>query len=261
MKLTRTLKLLLVLAVFALVAALLVGGAALAQNVLPATEGGPVIESAPSNSQADGPDVQPAQAGGPAATEGDAPQPAAAENPRLYIDGQAPDDNPVGLMPGEPGAPGATFSYYMVPGATLRGRASSTGTAYDGLGCIHTTSGSGTGRIVNTELILPNNAIIKYLRVYYRDTDAANNVAGYVTRYTPGQAANDLVTVNSGNSFSGGYGFAVSGEITQTVNNTSYAYTLIAWPSANSANVQICGLRVAYYAPAPWALFLPTVRR
>jgi hypothetical protein len=45
----------------------------------------------------------------------------------------------------------------------------------------------------------------------------------------------------------GGYGFVVSAEITETVNNTIYAYTLIGWPDDIVVDNQICGLRVAYY--------------
>jgi hypothetical protein len=176
--------------------------------------------------------------------------------------GRPPDDNPD--MSGFSGqvAPSQTFRYYQVSGATLRGRNSSTGYAYDGVGCSHVTSGTGTGRILNTDLPLPDGAVIKYLRVYYRDTNAANGVEGYITRYQPGVGTADLVHSGSTNAFAGGYGFVVSGEITETVNNTAYAYTVIGWPDdANVAN-QICGLRVAYYAPvAATTTFLPALFR
>jgi len=157
-------------------------------------------------------------------------------------------------------APNLTFKYYQVSGATLRGRNGDTGYVYDGAGCTHVTSGSSTGRILNTDLPLPDGSVIKYLRVYYRDTNAANGVEGYITRYQPGVGTADLVHAGSSDAFVGGYGFVVSAEITETVNNTSYAYTLIGWPDdANVAN-QICGLRVAYYAPTT-ATYLPLVRQ
>jgi hypothetical protein len=53
----------------------------------------------------------------------------------------------------------------------------------------------------------------------------------------------------------------VSDEITETVNNASYAYTAYAWPDAASSTLQFCGLRVAYYAPYNAAVFLPTIVR
>jgi hypothetical protein len=120
------------------------------------------------------------------------------------------------------------------------------------------TAGTGAGRILNTELPLPDGSIIKYLRVYYKDTNAANGVEGYITRYQPGAGTADLVHTGSSDAFVGGYGFVVSGEITETVNNTVYAYTLIGWPDDANVNNQICGLRVAYYASTAF-IYLPTV--
>lgn len=172
--------------------------------------------------------------------------------------GLPPDENPPSGSIRSPNTPAATFHYYQVSGATLRGRNSSTGYAYDSRGCSHVTAGTGTGRILNTELPLPDDSVIKYLRVYYRDTNAANGVEGYITRYKPGENLADLVHTGSSDAFVGGYGFVVSAEITEVVNNTLYAYTLIGWPDdANVAN-QICGLRVAYYAPSILT-FLPSI--
>jgi hypothetical protein len=77
----------------------------------------------------------------------------------------------------------------------------------------------------------------------------ANVVEGYITRYQPGVGTVDLVHTGSTDAYAGGYGFVVSSEITETVNNTAYAYTLIGWPDDANVNNQVCGLRVAYYAP------------
>lgn len=185
----------------------------------------------------------------PAATDGAAGVPVVE---REAVVGAAPDDN-VGLASPNPRL---SFSYYLASGATMRGRSSATTHVYDGLGCVHLTSGA---EIVNTELYIPDGSIIKYLRLYYIDTSASGSVKGYITRYTPGTATNDLVNISSSTSGAGGYGFVVSDEITETVNNTSYAYTLIGWPTAAASSLQICGLRVAYYAPTSVASFLPII--
>lgn len=155
-----------------------------------------------------------------------------------------PDDNPPAGAKAR--APNLTFSYYTVSGATLRGRSTSAGYSYAGLGCTYTLDAD---RILNTELPIPDGATIKYLRVYYRDTNASAHVTGLITRYEPGQAFDDLVSVSSTAAFAGGYGFTVSAEINEVVNNATYAYTLLGVPSLSSNTVQICGLRVAYYAP------------
>lgn len=219
------------LAVFALAVLLLAGSAVLAVGSVPATEpGGEPAEFIPPSFDSSDPSF---------------------ENPGML----PPDDNP---PVGAEGA-SATFSYYQVSGATLRGRNSSTEYQYDSVGCSHVTVGSGTGRILNTEMPLPDGSVIKYLRVYYRDTNAASGVEGYITRYQPGTATVDLIHTGSSDAFSGGYGFVVSAEITETVNNVSYAYTLIGWPDEANSNNQICGLRVAYYAPSFSAVALPSI--
>jgi len=247
-----------VILALALPLALAVAGVVVAQRPAPSTDsGGPPVESpgtTTGDAQPDGPMQLPEQdPPPPAATDGEAAPP---ETESPWPGGFAPDENPAG--PNAPGAPSATFSYYMVSGATLRGRSSTTTQAYDNIGCIHLTAGSSL--IVNTEMQIPDGSIIKFLRVIYNDTSATDYVRGYLTRYTPGQATNDLVSVSSSAAFATGYGFAVSAEITETVNNISYAYTLIGWPTAASSAAQICGLRIAYYAPGT-STFLPTIEK
>jgi hypothetical protein len=232
-------------------AALVGAGAVLAQRAIPGTEpGGEVTESKASfDSYLDAGIVIP-ENGLDASGE-----------PFVIPQGIAPDDNPVESVErtSETSATDAVFYYYQVSGATLRGRNSSTEYEYDVVGCSHVTVGSGTGRILNTELPIPDGATIKYLRVYYRDVNPASGIEGYITRYQPGVGTADLVHTGSTNLFAGGYGFVVSQEITSTVNNKDYVYTLIGWPDeANVAN-QICGLRVAYYLPQNNLAFLPAI--
>ncbi|OGO28556.1 MAG: hypothetical protein A2136_06665 [Chloroflexi bacterium RBG_16_54_11] len=96
-----------------------------------------------------------------------------------YADLQPPDENPSSGA----ASPAIPFTYYQVTGATLRGRSSTTEYLYDGVGCSHTTAGVSTGRILNTEASIPDGSVIKYLRVYYNDTNPASGVEGYITRY------------------------------------------------------------------------------
>jgi hypothetical protein len=229
MNLQRKIKFVQLFFVLSLVALLLFGGAALAKTGIPSTE-----------------------------PDGDAPEaiPPSFDS-ASPSEALPPDEN----QPSSVNSPALTFSYYQVAGATLRGRNSSTEYLYDGLGCSYVTVGTGIGRILNTELPLPDGSVIKYLRVYYRDTNATSGVRGYITRYQPGVATADLINVGSSAAYAGGYGFVVSGEITETVNNTPYAYTLIGWPDVIGSANQICGLRVAYYAPIHAHVFLPALSR
>lgn len=147
-----------------------------------------------------------------------------------------------------PDAINQSFSYYTVSGATLRGRSSTTDTNYVGLGCVYVASG--TDRILNSDAPIPDGSLIKFLRIYYNDTNAANGVRGFITRYAPGTPqTTDLVSVESPVGFASGYGTALSSEINEVVDGTFHAYTVIGWPDAIGIANQICGLRVAYYGP------------
>lgn len=152
----------------------------------------------------------------------------------------APDEN-------LPDAVNQNFSYYTVSGATLRGRSSSVATVYAGNGCSYVSAGA--DRILNTEAPLPDGARIKYLRIYYHDTNASNGVRAFLTRYTPGVTTVDLTTVSSTAEFVAGYGTSLSPEIDEVVDGDAYAYTVIGWPDALGSANRICGMRIAYYGP------------
>ena len=187
--------------------------------------------------------------------------------PAAYISGVTtglpPDENPVVEGAAAPAGVDATFKYYTVSGATLRGRSSSATYTYASLGCVYTPDVDNADRLLNTELHIPDNATIKYLRLYYYDTSNTARARGYITYYDPGTSANDLISINdfAMDAAVPGYGFVVSEEVTHTVNNVTNAYTLIGWPTINTNAIQICGLRVAYYDPVVYSVALPLIRK
>lgn len=244
-------------AVIMVVAILLLGtGATLAQRGVPATEGGDRFAEVNSTGQPDGTVQQPdGPVAGPAGT--DTGETVEFTSPQGYVDGAAPDDNATRTS----GAVNATFSYYTASGPELQPRTTTNNQVYSANGCVYMASGSGTGLLTGVGLHLPDNAVIKYIRLYYNDTDAAVGVDAYLTRYAPGSATSDLVNTGSTNEFNGGYGFVVSSEITETVNNASHAYMIYGWPDSASYSLQVCGLRVAYYAPYLGAVFMPVIVR
>jgi hypothetical protein len=169
-----------------------------------------------------------------------------------------PDDNPPLSAALSPNAPTASFSYYFVSGAALVPRDSSTIYVYDGQGCVHSGSGS---IVLNTDMQLPVGSEIKYLRLYFYDTNNPGYVTGYISRYPPSQNSVDLVAVSSPTTGQPGAGFVVSQRITETVNYEVYPYLVIGRPSVANANLRICGLRVAYYAPEIGITFMPLVKK
>jgi hypothetical protein len=168
---------------------------------------------------------------------------------------RAPDENvPAAEKAGSEGKAAVAgvpdqFQYYYVAGAELVPRdTAGTTKDYTGAGCSFVTAGS--DRIMNTGLHLPDGAILKYLRIFYNDTNATQDVLGYITRYDAGTSTNDLISVSS--TGSGGVGTALSAElmVNNVVDNFGHAYVLIGWPDVVGSTVQVCGLRVAYYPPA-----------
>jgi hypothetical protein len=151
----------------------------------------------------------------------------------------------------------ATFSYFYILGSQLQPRSSTLAFGYDGVGCLHVTGGSDSR--LSFPVIIPDGSVIKFVRIYYRDTSPGSDMTVWLTKYRPGLSSDDLVSVSSIGS--GGLGFAVSNEITATVSGSSGQLTLnYAWGTTDSSN-QICGVRVAYYAPSVVATFLPAVLR
>ncbi len=247
------------IAVLAVAAILLIGGVTLAQNNLPATEGGARAEALGSQGQPDGA-LQEAIApeGSQAATEtGIKPE---VESSAVYVDGFAPDDNPP-VTANSPSAPSAVFSYYTIVGPEMQPRTTANNQAYGSSGCSYMTSGTGTGLLSGSGLHIPDDSVIKYIRLYYYDINASAGVDAYLTRYAPGTSVSDLVFTGSTNAFAGGAGFVVSPEITETVNTAAYTYMLYGWPDSASNTLQYCGIRVAYYAPTISSVYLPMLRR
>ena len=125
-----------------------------------------------------------------------------------------PDDNPPPSAALSPNAPTASFSYYFVSGAALVARNSADTYIYDGNGCVHSTSNN---VVFNTDLQLPVGSEIKYLRLYYYDSNNPGYLTGYISRYPPSQTSVDIVTVSSSNTGTPGAGSVLSQRITETV--------------------------------------------
>jgi hypothetical protein len=105
-------------------------------------------------------------------------------------------------------------------------------------------------------LNLPQGSRIDYLRLYYYDTDAANNSEANIRKYDAAGNYTEITSVSS--SGSGGYGSALSGFANHVVDNGSGAYVLNWQPIVTGSTMQLCGLRVAYRLPAK-LVYLPLI--
>jgi hypothetical protein len=148
------------------------------------------------------------------------------------------------IGPDQSQSPLAAFSYYTVLGVQLQPRVSSTTFGYDFNGCLHIAGG--TDNRLTFPLLLPDGSVVKYLRIYYNDTSAAQDLTAWLTTYDPGVTSTDLTSVNS--TGSSGYGTQLSPEITETF-DSAINYTLTVATNTTDATAQICGVRIAFYAP------------
>jgi hypothetical protein len=161
------------------------------------------------------------------------------------IDPQAPDM----LAP--------AFSYYRLLGTAFTPRTSATTYAYNFNGCIYLNGGSDNRLMV--PLLLPEGAVIKFLRLYYDDTDVTYDITAWITRYQPGVTSEDITSLTSTGST--GYGTSLSAELDHVVDLTNWAYTVIIAPNTITSATSFCGIRVAYYAPDAYALAMPTISK
>ena len=141
-------------------------------------------------------------------------------------------------------APDAIYGFYYVLGVQLQPRVSATTFAYDFNGCIHLTGG--TDNRLTFPLLVPDGSLIKFVRIYYDDTNAGVDLTTWLSTYQAGVTSTDLLSLTS--TGSAGYGTVLSPELFIDFDGT-INYSLIVAPNVNNSTVQICGVRVAYYAP------------
>jgi hypothetical protein len=134
----------------------------------------------------------------------------------------------------------SAFSYAHIAGSTFRPRDSATTWNYDGGGCV--TLAAGTGAFVH-KLLLPQDAAINYLRVYYNDA-SASDITAYITSYDNAGGTADLTSAAS--SGTPGYSEALSPLIAYSVDNASNALVVNVAFGAADPNLAFCGVRVAY---------------
>jgi hypothetical protein len=106
-----------------------------------------------------------------------------------------PADAPLDLKPESVQSPlDETLSYYYILGSHLLPRMSATTHVYSGNGCIYVTANGGDLRL-QFPVLLEEGAVIKYVRLEYRDTSETYNVRVWLTEYIPGQSSCDFVNL------------------------------------------------------------------
>ena len=146
------------------------------------------------------------------------------------------------------------LTYYFAAGSSLHSADYTMRQDYQSGACIAAVD---TGaQFFTLSLNLPQGSRIDYLRLYYYDTDAANNSVANIRKYDASGNYTEITSVNS--SGSGGYGTALGGLANHVVDNASGAYVLNWWPIVTGSTMQLCALRVAYRLPAK-LVYLPLI--
>lgn len=165
-----------------------------------------------------------------------------------------------GDQPGEPLAPqpaqadqpaGAAFGYLRIAGSTFHPLDNATTYSYPGNGCISKTGG--TGSVVAHKVVLPEGAVVRFLRLYYYD-NSASTVTAFFTTYDG--AGNFVERENVGSDTNGGYGTSLSPAFSYEVNHANAAINVaVNMGGQNDSTLRFCGVRIAYDAPITDRIF------
>lgn len=168
----------------------------------------------------------------------------------------APGDDPAPLLMRESNPidrpTGNPYSYLSIAGSAFHPLDNGTGYIYQGNGCI--AKSSGTDSRFAHRLILPQDAIVRFMRLYYYDA-ATSDVVAFFTTYDGAGNYNELALASSADGPSG-YGSALSPLFSFPVNHYSSAINIVVnLSNQNDNTVRFCGVRIAYDRPVTDRIF------
>ena len=153
---------------------------------------------------------------------------------------------PMTHVTAQPGEPTGSFEYLSIAASTFHPFDNSTTYSYHVGGCISKTAGSDS-RFAH-RVVLPNGAIVRYLRLYYYDS-STSKVTAFFTTYDAAGNFVEHTNVESTNA-AGGYSSVLSPAISYDVDRYAAAINVVAnLGTENSSTLQFCGVRIAYEAP------------
>ena len=145
------------------------------------------------------------------------------------------------------------LSYFFVLGWQLIPRDSDLEYTHTRGGCVQVTSGARP--YLTFPVTIPEGSIIKYLRIYYRDTNVVRSMRVSLNRYEVGYTFVEVTSLDSTDAEN----TLVSTELNEVVDGTNHQYSIDAEWLDPGETLRICGVRVAYYDPFH-ASFVPIVQ-
>jgi hypothetical protein len=145
--------------------------------------------------------------------------------------------------------------FKFIAGSNFHPRESTTTNQYAGAGCLYRNTSSG---FFVSDLQLPQDAVVDFLRVYFDDSNDANDVTAYLYSYDAQGAFTQVAMAKSNGS--GGYSSAGSGFFSYTVDNVGGALGLVVgMDAANDSTIKFCGVRLRYTIDVPSYVMLPAI--
>jgi len=168
----------------------------------------------------------------------------------------SPPDQPHRVDPLDADAQVTYNAYLRVAGSALKPRESNVEwSGAGGGGCIFASAGS-IWAVFNTPIYLAQGSTVKYIRMYYDDTNVNLNSCAWFTVYNRyGSIVQENGVCSTG---SAGNGYSTSTEFTRTIDYSLYSYVINWRPYDLGSDTQVCGFRI-YYHTAPGETYLPVI--
>ena len=164
----------------------------------------------------------------------------------------AAPSSPVAPQPDQ--AAGTAYSYLWIIGSTFHPVETATTYSYPGGGCISKTGGSSP--LFTHKAVLPEGAVVRYLRLYFYDNSTSSIWAAVTTYDGLGNYSYNGSTIYSTDDFPGSYASILSPLLSYPVNQYASAISVTAnLGEQNDSNLRFCGVRIAYDEPISDRIF------
>jgi hypothetical protein len=186
------------------------------------------------------------------------PGPQATEAAPLQSPEAADPNASFAILPAAPEMPeevSATTQYQHVSGSVFVSLYDTAQSVYAGSGCKYVT---GSNLFLNYPLVLPSNATVTQVRLYFKDTNPSINGTFHFARYDDGLAYQYLTTLTT--TGSAGWGTATTA-VDVPLDYANYSYTMVWISGVGDSTMQFCGYRVGYTTPGVFGVALPVVRK
>jgi hypothetical protein len=148
---------------------------------------------------------------------------------------------------GAGGGTGGAETFLRASGSNFIPRSSDATYSYSGAGCLQRNDTMGDTWF-SLDVQIPDGSVIDFLRVYYNDNDATNDISAELWAFDG--AGGTTLIAEAESSDSPGYGAAGSGFFSHVVDNLNQSLVVVVALRGGVGNdLTLCGIRIRYLAP------------